>query len=188
MIWLSRLTAAARALPRAAARALGGPATALHAYLRMHSKSARHLGSAGIALAIAAALLPAVTGMPSAAETVAPRTDETTMSQNNLRTNWDPDEPTLTSRNVSGQTRDYQFGQVFDTAVAGQVYAQPLVVGSTVIVATEEDYVYGLNAATGAVKWTAHLGTPYANTNCEDRKSTRLNSSHSELSRMPSSA
>jgi len=168
VIWLSRLTATARALPRAAARALGGPAAGPHAYLRMHSKSARHLGSAGIALAIAAALLPAVTGMASAAETVAPRTDETTMSQNNLRTNWDPDEPTLTSRNVSGQTRDYQFGQVFDTAVAGQVYAQPLVVGSTVIVATEEDYVYGLNAATGAVKWTAHLGTPYAITSCDD--------------------
>ena len=57
---------------------------------------------------------------------------------------------------------------MFDTAVVGQVYAQPLVVGSTVIVATEEDYVYGLNAATGAVKWATHLGTPYAITSCGD--------------------
>jgi outer membrane protein assembly factor BamB len=40
------------------------------------------------------------------------------------------------------------------------------VVGSTVIVATEEDYVYGLNAATGAVKWTTRLGTPYTMTSC----------------------
>ena len=69
---------------------------------------------------------------------------------------------------MSGQTQGYQFGQVFDTAVTGQVYAQPLVVGPTVIVATEEDYVYGLDAATGVVKWTTQLGTPYAVTGCGD--------------------
>ena len=117
---------------------------------------------------MAAALLPAATSQASASPAVAPRTDETTISQGNLRTNWDPDEPALTPANVSGQTEGYQFGQVFDTAVTGQVYAQPLVVGSTVIVATEEDYVYGLNAATGAVEWTTQLGTPYAVTGCGD--------------------
>jgi polyvinyl alcohol dehydrogenase (cytochrome) len=42
----------------------------------------------------------------------------------------------------------------------GAVYGQPLVVGGTVIAATEGDSVYGLNRATGRVRWRAHLGTP----------------------------
>ena len=33
----------------------------------------------------------------------------------------------------------------------GQIYAQPLAVGDSVIVATETDRVYSLNAETGAV-------------------------------------
>jgi hypothetical protein len=45
-------------------------------------------------------------------------------------------------------------------AVDGAVYAQPLVVGSEVIVATENDTVYALDAATGAVRWSRHLATP----------------------------
>jgi outer membrane protein assembly factor BamB len=42
----------------------------------------------------------------------------------------------------------------------GAVYAQPLVVDGEVIAATENDTVYGLNAATGAVIWRNHLATP----------------------------
>ena len=34
--------------------------------------------------------------------------------------------------------------------------------------ATEEDWVYGLNATTGAVKWSTQLGTPYHITTCSD--------------------
>jgi outer membrane protein assembly factor BamB len=45
-------------------------------------------------------------------------------------------------------------------AVDGAVYAQPLVVGSEVIVATENDSVYALDASTGAVRWSRHLATP----------------------------
>lgn len=44
----------------------------------------------------------------------------------------------------------------------GKVYAQPLVVGATVYVATEADTVYALDAATGAVRWSRHLGAPVA--------------------------
>jgi outer membrane protein assembly factor BamB len=47
-------------------------------------------------------------------------------------------------------------------ALDGDVYAQPLVVGSTVIVATENDTVYAFNAATGAPRWRRHLGAPVA--------------------------
>jgi outer membrane protein assembly factor BamB len=42
----------------------------------------------------------------------------------------------------------------------GAVYGEPLVVGSTLIVATENDSVYGLNATTGKHRWRKHLGTP----------------------------
>jgi hypothetical protein len=42
----------------------------------------------------------------------------------------------------------------------GAVYAQPLVVGHRVIVATENDTVYALRRGTGHVLWRRHLGTP----------------------------
>src|SRR3984893_2470071 len=44
--------------------------------------------------------------------------------------------------------------------VDGDVYAEPLVAGLSVIVATEHDSIYALNAATGAVRWRQHLGEP----------------------------
>jgi polyvinyl alcohol dehydrogenase (cytochrome) len=42
----------------------------------------------------------------------------------------------------------------------GAVYGQPLVVGSTVIAATEGDSVYGLDRTSGRVLWRVRLGTP----------------------------
>jgi polyvinyl alcohol dehydrogenase (cytochrome) len=42
----------------------------------------------------------------------------------------------------------------------GAVYGQPLVIGGLVYAATEHDTVYALDASTGAVRWSAHLGTP----------------------------
>ena len=42
----------------------------------------------------------------------------------------------------------------------GAVYGQPLVVGGTVIAATENDTVYALSESTGAVTWHTHLGSP----------------------------
>jgi outer membrane protein assembly factor BamB len=42
----------------------------------------------------------------------------------------------------------------------GDVYAQPLVVGGKVIVATESDSVYALNAGSGAIVWQTNLGSP----------------------------
>jgi outer membrane protein assembly factor BamB len=44
-------------------------------------------------------------------------------------------------------------------ALDGQVYASPIVVGGTVIVATERNVVYGLTP-TGAKKWSIRLGSP----------------------------
>jgi outer membrane protein assembly factor BamB len=45
-------------------------------------------------------------------------------------------------------------------ALDGQLYGEPLVFGNRVYVATENDTVYALSAATGAIAWSAHLGTP----------------------------
>ncbi len=42
----------------------------------------------------------------------------------------------------------------------GAIYAEPLVVGSTVYVATERNSVYALNDSTGAVIWHANIGAP----------------------------
>ena len=42
----------------------------------------------------------------------------------------------------------------------GAVYGQPLVLGDRVLAATENDTVYGLDAASGATLWTRHVGTP----------------------------
>jgi polyvinyl alcohol dehydrogenase (cytochrome) len=42
----------------------------------------------------------------------------------------------------------------------GQIYGEPLVYAGRVYVATENDTVYALSAATGAVAWSAHLGHP----------------------------
>lgn len=42
----------------------------------------------------------------------------------------------------------------------GAVFGQPLVIGSEVMAATENDTVYGLDAATGAVRWKTNVGKP----------------------------
>jgi polyvinyl alcohol dehydrogenase (cytochrome) len=45
-------------------------------------------------------------------------------------------------------------------ALDGEIYGEPLVSSGHVYVATEDNTVYELSAATGAVVWSAHLGRP----------------------------
>jgi len=107
----------------------------------------------GLALTLAATIagVPMITAAPA-------RADEYTISQNVSRDGWDSDEPALSPAAVQAKN----FGQIFDTKVNGQVFAQPLVVGNSVLVATEDDYVYRINRTTGAVIWSRQLGSPYA--------------------------
>jgi hypothetical protein len=84
--------------------------------------------------------------------------DEYTVSQNLSRDGWDSSEPALSPAAVTSKS----FGQIFETKVNGQVYAPTLSVGNSVLVATEDDYVYSINRNTGAVNWSTQLGTPYA--------------------------
>jgi iron transport multicopper oxidase len=83
--------------------------------------------------------------------------DGVTNSGDDLRDGWYPNQPRLAPDAVA----DSSFGQLWDTAIDGQVYAQPLVVGNTVIVATETNNIYALDAETGAVKWHVNLGAPF---------------------------
>jgi outer membrane protein assembly factor BamB len=61
---------------------------------------------------------------------------------------------------VSGLPAAGALSVAWTRALDGAVYGQPLVIGGVVIAATENDSVYGLNGATGQVKWHVHLGTP----------------------------
>ena len=45
--------------------------------------------------------------------------------------------------------------------VDGQIYGEPLVSAGRVYVATENDTVYALSAATGAVVWSSISAVPY---------------------------
>ncbi len=48
------------------------------------------------------------------------------------------------------------------TALDGQVFAEPLIVGNTVLVATENSTVYALDGENDDVLWQNHLGAPVA--------------------------
>ncbi len=107
--------------------------------------------------AVALALASGLAGVQLAAARPA-RADEYTISQNVSRDGWDSKEPALSPAAV----RSKRFGRIFDTKVNGQVFAQPLVVGNNVLVATEDDYVYSINRNSGKVNWSRQLGSPYA--------------------------
>ena len=99
-------------------------------------------------------LLLACAGQAAASE--APGSSLTN-SGGNLRDGWYPNEPTITPELVTGGT----FGQLWSTPVKGQVYAQPLLDEETLLVATEENTVYGLNPESGAVEWSKNVGKPW---------------------------
>ncbi len=83
------------------------------------------------------------------------RADEVTQAANNLRDGWDQAE--TTGALTPSSLQDTGLGELFATQVNGEMYGQPLVVGQTVIVATENDWVYGLDALTGAIRWQKYL-------------------------------
>lgn len=84
-----------------------------------------------------------------------------------LRTSWFPDEPQLTPQLLE---EEGGFAQNFEVPVKGQVYAQPLVSAGTLFVATEDNWIYGVDSETGEVKWERNVGTPWnsGDIGCED--------------------
>lgn len=73
------------------------------------------------------------------------------------RTGWYADQPGLAPDTVSGG----RFGQRFSTPVNGAVYAQPLIFAGTLFVATEGNWIYGLDPITGAIRWSRNVATPW---------------------------
>ena len=84
-------------------------------------------------------------------------TSAVTYAGDELRTGWYNDEAALDPATVGGGS----FGQLFSTSISGQVYAQPLVSQGTLLVVTEANTIYGLNAVTGAQNWSRTLGAPF---------------------------
>ncbi len=87
----------------------------------------------------------------------------------NSRAGWYGDQTRLTPSLVGNSQA---FGQIWkQSAVVGNVYAQPIVANGVLIVATEKNNVYGLNPTTGAVEWSTNFGTPLTEQNswnCSD--------------------
>jgi hypothetical protein len=123
------------------------------------------------ALATLALAVPALLGATIAAGVAAPSAaaEVVTVSSDAMRTGWDGDDPGLTAQPVTSDG----FGQLFATQVDGQVYAEPVVADGVLVAATENNVVYGLDPATGAVKWQTPptlLGAPWptAAADCAD--------------------
>jgi outer membrane protein assembly factor BamB len=117
-----------------------------------------HAGSGGTSVpsATTAALGPAppASGGPGSAGTGSPASgasaDWPTYDHDGARSGVDPSAP------AAGHVQPAWTSPVLD----GAVYAQPLAVGQTVLVATENNTVYAFDAATGARQWSRHLATP----------------------------
>ncbi|HTR70056.1 MAG TPA: choice-of-anchor D domain-containing protein [Mycobacteriales bacterium] len=125
------------------------------------------LSLAAISVVVVAVALPVgrATASSASSDTAGSTLGDTTISVNDLRDGWDQDEPQL-SPSIVGSS---DFGQLFSTQVDGQVYAAPLVVDRTdtspgiLIVATENNDVYGLNPVDGSIEWgPINLGTPWS--------------------------
>ncbi len=88
------------------------------------------------------------------------------MAGDDLRSGWYPDQPALDPTTVGSP----YFGQIFNAKVDGQIYAQPLYANGTLFVATESNWVYALDPATGTPLWSRRLATPWYATdvNCGD--------------------
>ncbi|MDQ2884488.1 MAG: PQQ-binding-like beta-propeller repeat protein [Chloroflexota bacterium] len=80
-----------------------------------------------------------------------PLSDWTTYHHDNARTGYLPN-------GIDAQ----QMLQAWNTKLDGAVYAEPLVVGKRILVVTEGDSLYSLDAQTGKIQWHTNVGTPIA--------------------------
>jgi hypothetical protein len=110
----------------------------------------------GLLTAVACVLVTACSTAPApsrppgtSAAAFATGADWPTYHRDNARTGFAPDVPPVGTLAVAWHAR-----------LDGAVYGQPLVVGDLVLAATENDTVYGIDAHTGSVRWSRHVGTP----------------------------
>lgn len=61
---------------------------------------------------------------------------------------------------IANMADAHQLASAWHMKLDGAVYAEPLLVGGRLLVVTEGDSVYSLNAQTGQVQWRTNVGTP----------------------------
>src|SRR3984885_14457996 len=120
-------------------------AAALLAGCSSASAPARHPSSS------APATSPATSAPTPAQSSPAGRAlvDWPTYHQNPQRTGAAPDLPPAGALRLA-----------WSANLGGEVAGQPIIVGSTVVAATEQDTVYGLSRGSGAVLWHTSVGSP----------------------------
>src|SRR6266540_2638672 len=89
------------------------------------------------------------TNSPLATNPAAAGADWPTYHRDHTRSGYLPDMPDPQQLTVS-----------WNTPLDGAVYAEPLVVAGHIIVATENNSLYSLNADTGQVEWQTNIGSP----------------------------
>lgn len=87
---------------------------------------------------------PLPTGVPALNAT-----DWTTYHRDNTRTGY-----------LQNMPDPQRLALAWNTALDGAVYAEPLIVGGHLIVATERNSVYSLDAQTGQIEWHTNIGEP----------------------------
>jgi iron transport multicopper oxidase len=87
-------------------------------------------------------------------------------SADDLRSGWYPNQPALHPIEVSSPS----FQPLFNVALDGQIFAQPVVFAGGLFIATENNHVYVLDPATGATLADRVLETPWhaADLGCAD--------------------
>ncbi len=96
---------------------------------------------------------PLALTVPSIATTpttpVSNSTDWTTYHRDNARSGY-----------LASASDPQRLTHLWSVQLDGAVYAEPLVVGGHVLVATENDSLYSLDAQTGHVQWRTNVGSP----------------------------
>ena len=90
-----------------------------------------------------------LTGTAQQTTTPTRSTDWTTYHRDNQRTGY-----------LASTPDPHSLSKIWGMQLDGAVYAEPLVVGNHVIVATEGDSLYALDPMTGGVQWHTNVGTP----------------------------
>ena len=126
------------------------------------------LGGRRIGRALVAAVLACAAIALAGPAVLAAGGNVTTAAYNNLRDGWDPNEPGLSPTTL----RSPSFQKLFATKLNGAIYAQPLVYEGTLVATTETARAYGLDPATGAIRWQRSFGKAFksATIGCTDLK------------------
>ncbi|HEY5457284.1 MAG TPA: cell wall-binding repeat-containing protein [Acidothermaceae bacterium] len=108
-------------------------------------------GTSAITAAVASGLSSGNPPTSSPAPVVGGATDWPTYHHDAQRTGLTTATPAFTG-----------FTSGWKASLDGAVYGQPIVLGTTVVAATEGGSLYGLSLSTGAVIWRAHIADPIA--------------------------